>query len=50
MAIYSEMELNEQSEKKRMLQERLESNLRELQDAQMLATSEPDSVNGKDGV
>lgn len=44
------MELNEQSKKKRQLQEKLESNLRNLQQAQILAITQPDSMNGKNGI
>ncbi|XP_060104315.1 centrosome-associated protein CEP250-like [Heteronotia binoei] len=40
-----EAELNEQSEKKRLLQERLESNLKNLQQAQILATTQPESMD-----
>uniref|UniRef100_A0ACB8FVP2 Uncharacterized protein n=1 Tax=Sphaerodactylus townsendi TaxID=933632 RepID=A0ACB8FVP2_9SAUR len=47
MTIYSEMELDEQTEKKKLLEEKLELNLKNLQQAQMLATEHPNSANEK---
>lgn len=42
-----EMKLHMLSEKKRVLQEKLDSNLKDLEELQTLASLEPDTLTGK---